>query len=143
MRKGNGMDEKGKMYQYPLKLSEQNPVENELLQAIRERDRLEYPSVKLFILKKILRNDGSSLAESQRIKELEQGQQQIKEQIGQLIREVEDLKQGKHMTDESQGREKVFSQQIKEQAAEKSEASYEINGLDDDFAADFLKNYDI
>lgn len=139
------MDEKGKIYQYVLKLSAENPVENKLIQAIRERDRLDYPSVKLFILKKILQSDGVTLAESQRIKNLEQDQQQLKELVGQLIQEVEDLKPAKSAAVAAKEQSQVSEQQTKDQPEELEEPkeSYTVNDLDDDFAADFLKNYDI
>ncbi len=139
------MDEKGKVYQYVLKLSFENPVENKLIQAIRERDRLEYPSVKLFILKKILQSTGITLADSQRIKELEQDQQQLKELVGQLIQEVEDIKPAKRADVEAKKHSQVSEQQTKEQpeVLEESKESYAVNDLDDDFAAGFLENYDI
>ncbi len=139
------MSEKGKIYQYVLKLSAENPVENKLIQAIRERDRLDYPSVKLFILKKILQSDGVTLADSQRIKNLEQNQQQLKELVGQLIQEVENLKPAKSTDVAAKEQSQVSEQQTKDQPEELEEPkeSYTVNDLDDDFAAGFLKNYDI
>lgn len=95
----------GEYYNYQLRLSPDNPLEAQAIHLILERDKLDYPTVKSLLLKKILKSQegmGDSVELAGLIKEvqtlrkeldeLKRGQSQAQEELPEIPAESEESK---------------------------------------------------
>jgi len=86
-------------YEYRLSLSYRNPIEAEAIRMIQNRNRLDYPTIKLFLLKGILHyeeNKGTGMHTEQSasgILEIKQYLSGLEQEIKKLQKEMADIKE--------------------------------------------------
>ena len=86
-------NETGKnLYEYRFSLSYENPIEAEAIRLIRERDRLEYPTIKLYLLKKMLRPKKWEGQDTEGTGYMEAEIQELTNEIKNLKKEIEEIK---------------------------------------------------
>lgn len=83
------------LYEYRLSLSYENPIEAQAIRLIRERDRLEYPTIKLYLLKKLL-GTGRGTEGLEFTGERMQTLKELADEINKLKKEVEEIKNCKN-----------------------------------------------
>lgn len=125
--------EDNKKYRYTLTLNPAVESERELIELIQNRDLLEYPTMKLFLLKCLIKKETGPVSISQiekRISDIEQTVADMKQIMGELICSVEDYT-------ESSGK----NEEILEETTEDDAVTEKATDTENDFAAAFLKSY--
>lgn len=84
-------NEDSPMYDYLLRLSHENPIEAQAIELIQNRDKLDYPTVKSFLLKRILRPKEKGNQET-KIKPGGTGNDEIQNMLKKLAGEIESLR---------------------------------------------------
>lgn len=127
-------NEDSPMYDYLLRLSYENPMEAQAIDLIQNRDKLDYPTVKSFLLKRILRFRETESA----------GDYEIQDTLAKLAREIKSLQKeiadikGNHsqaLQEKEQGEE---PQPLSGAAEETSDDTMDLLGIDDSFADSLL-----
>lgn len=130
------MDGKEEEYRYTLTLRPEFEMDRKIMELIQKRDLFEYPTIKIFLMKKILQEKQDIVfEEKQRISQLEEEIARIKQLLGSLLQTVDELRNLK-------GTEKTESLQEKKSEHQEDTDSDEVD-VDEDFAADFLRNYNL
>ncbi|MDE6903516.1 MAG: hypothetical protein K2P76_00970 [Lachnospiraceae bacterium] len=88
----------GEYYNYQLRLSPDNPLEAQAIHLILERDKLDYPTVKSLLLKKILKSQEGMGASAESF--IQQHIAGLIEEVQTLRKELDELKRGQSQAQE-------------------------------------------
>lgn len=132
---------KSQIYEYRLSLSYGNPIEAEAIRLIRNRDRLDYPTIKLFLLKRILQFQ-EDLGTGEQTKPGKSGMSDFQKYLDELAREIKSLQ--KEMADikenHSQALQEEEPQSSVSAAEETTDDDMDLLGIDDNYADNLLSD---
>lgn len=123
--------ETGKYYNYQLKLSPGNPLEAQAIHLILERDKLDYPTVKSLLLKKILKSqEGMGVSTESFIQQHIAG---LIEEVQTLRKELDEIKKGQSQTQGEPSGIPAETETLQEETSDQMD----LSGFDD-IAEDLL-----
>ena len=126
-------------YEYRLNLSYRNPIEAEAIRMIQDRNRLDYPTIKIFLLKGILHykeNAEAGLHTGQSsfgISEIKQYLGKLEQEITRLQKEMADIK-GSH----DQESQEEMPAPVAAEANKISDDQIDLIGFDESFTDNLL-----
>lgn len=134
-------NEDSPMYDYLLRLSHENPIEAQAIDLIQNRDKLDYPTVKSFLLKRILRFRETESMEMKmkpdgaRDDKIQSVLEKLSKDIESLQKEMADIKESN-----SQALQEEEPQSSVSAAEETSDDDMDLLGIDDNFADNLLSD---